>query len=124
MILLVKLVLTTNNKLNHNNNKYMGDRISISFKKDEEESVILFSHWDGMTLLEKAKNYIKELKTDIENDKISISTPLTRLQPNTVIVDFIRWYTKNIERIDSNYYLGKDKNDGDNSDNGHHTIKL
>lgn len=111
----------------------MGDRISISFKnKNKEfpfnlgtkESITLFSHWDGMILVDKAKKYVKELKKDIESNIIPHGLPLERLEPNTVIIDFIKWYTKDRTRITSNLYLGKNKNDGDNSDNGHHIIEL
>ena len=102
----------------------MGNRISISFKKDKKESVTLFSHWDGEYLTKKTKKYIKELKQDIEDDEISKSDPLGRLEPNTIMVDFIKWYTKNSPRIVHNLYLGKNKNDGDNSDNGHFIIEL
>ena len=40
------------------------------------------------------------------------------------MVDFIRHLTKNMDRIESNYYMGKDGNDGDNSDNGHYVFDL
>lgn len=102
----------------------MGDRISISFKKNNHESIALFSHWDGETLVEKANEYIKKLKEDIENNKILGCMPLARLEPETVMVDFIRSYTKRLKRLDSNLYLGKNSSDGDNSDNGHQIIIL
>lgn len=102
----------------------MGNRISISFKKDKDESVTLFSHWDGKSLVKKADEYVKKLKEDIENNKIPGCMPLTRLEPETVMVDFIRSYTKRMKRIDSNLYLGKNPSDGDNSDNGHQIIIL
>ena len=102
----------------------MGNRISISFEKDNQESVTLFSHWDGKLLVEKAEHYIEKLNKDIKNNKISKCTPLARLEPGTVMVDFIRSYTKKLERIDSNLYLGKNSSDGDNSDNGHQIIIL
>lgn len=102
----------------------MGNRISISFKKDKYESVTLFSHWDGETLVNKANEYVKKLKKDIENNKIPGYVPLTRLEPETVMVDFIRMYTKRLKRVDGNLYLGKNSSDGDNSDNGHQIITL
>ena len=102
----------------------MGNRISISFKKDKEESVTFFSHWDGKKLVEAANKYVEETKEWIKTKKFLGSYPLGRLEPNTVILDFIKSYTKHEESIYENYYLGKDKNDGDNSDNGHFIIKL
>ena len=97
----------------------MGDRISISFMKDGEESVAFFSHWDGLWLKKKVTQYVKERipKTD------SQMLPLDRREPHTVIIDFVSWLTKG-ERMESNYYLGKDGNDGDNSDNGHWIFDL
>ena len=38
------------------------------------------------------------------------------------MVDFIRHITKGMKKVDSDLYLGKDYNDGDNSDNGHFSI--
>lgn len=102
----------------------MGNRVSISFKNGKEESVVLFSHWDGKKLVKKAKEYIKELKDLIEFNSLKVSTPLNRLEPNIIMINFIRYLTKDLDRVESNYYLGKDKDDGDNSDNGHFVIKL
>jgi hypothetical protein len=103
----------------------MGNRVSISFINGDEESVALFSHWDGVTLAEEAKNYVKLLKSELTPDKVVL--PLDRLEPNTVMVDFIKTFmNKELgdKRVASNYYLGKDGNDGDNSDNGHFKIDL
>ena len=50
--------------------------------------------------------------------------PLDRLEPGTVMVDFIREYTKDLKIVNSNYYLAKSDEEGDNSDNGHWTIDL
>ena len=95
----------------------MGDRVSIQFKNGKEVSVVLFSHWDGMHFVKQAKEYVKKLN---QNE----GTPLSRLEPQTVMVDFVREITKDLEVVDSNYYFGFDSNDGDNSDNGHHIINL
>lgn len=102
----------------------MGDRISISFVNGREESVTLFSHWAGRSFLNQVQKYLKELHTEIENNKSNIEEPIHRLEPQTAIVDFIRWLTKDSERVTSDLYLGKDANDGDNSDNGHFAIDL
>jgi hypothetical protein len=100
----------------------MGNRVSISFRNGDEESVALFSHWDGMSLVDKAKKYVQKLHR--ERKAGTVLMPLDRMEPRTVMVDFIRHMTKNMGTIDSNYYLGVDDSDGDNGDNGHHTISL
>ena len=101
----------------------MGDRISISFKNDKEESVVLFSHWGGMEFLKEAQRYVKLLK-DILERRHRASYPIDRLEPNTVMIDFIRYYTCNMTIVESDLYLGSNQLAGDNSDNGHHTIDL
>ena len=100
----------------------MGDRVSISFRKGEEESVVLFSHWGGKMFVAVARGYVREIKD--EALRVGSTWPLFRLEPSTVMVDFIRMLTAGVERVQSDYYLGKDKNDGDNSDNGHFIIDL
>jgi hypothetical protein len=100
----------------------MGDRVSISFRKGEQESVVLFSHWGGMTLVAVARGYVRELKTEAQ--RAGMTWPLFRLEPQTVMVDFIRMLTAGVSRVQSDYYLEKDKEDGDNSDNGHFVIDL
>jgi hypothetical protein len=109
----------------------MGDRVSISFSnswagmgekgEDRITSPALFSHWNGMDFVNYAYAYVRKLKKE---RKGSHSMPLDRLEPGTVMVDFIREFTKNMKAVDSNFYLGKDEMDGDNSDNGHHEIRL
>ncbi len=102
----------------------MGDRASISFRKNDQESVILFSHWGGKEFQQSAQDYINELRKEIENSSHKGMFPLDRLEPETVIVDFIRYLTKGENRVKSNYYLGRTEHDGDNSDNGHKVIEL
>lgn len=107
----------------------MGARISIQFKNKnafggerEDKSVVLFSHWGGEEFAKKAKSYVKKLKSEVEkNDGVR---PLDRLEPNTVMIDFIREITKGMDRVESDLYLGVSENDGDNSDYGHHIINL
>jgi len=98
----------------------MGARISVAFKKGEEKSVTLFSHWGGEEFASEADRYVTELKSE----RKGVLNPLDRLEPNTVMVDFIRHITKGQDRVESNLYLGKDENDGDNSDYGHVEIAL
>ncbi len=118
----------------------MGDRVSISFVNDvdyindkvREESVPLFNHWGGKEFPQYALNWVKKLKREVNENKEKISTPYTRLEPQRVMVLFIADLQKdkrfadytNEERITHSIYLGKDKNDGDNSDNGHFVIDI
>ena len=98
----------------------MGDRISISFRQGERESVSLFSHWGGLAFLEEARDYASQL---IEEREGMIKL-LDRLDPETVMVDFIRHLTRKLKRVESNFYLGRNQVDGDNFDKGHHVIDL
>jgi len=118
----------------------MGDRVSISFVNDvdyindkvREESVPLFNHWGGKEFPQYALNWVRKLKREVNENKEKISTPYTRLEPQRVMVLFIADLQKdkrfadytNEERITHSIYLGKDKNDGDNSDNGHFVIDI
>lgn len=102
----------------------MGDRVSIQFQKDEVLSPVLFSHWDGMGFVQEARQYVRDLKEAIKKAASVGTYPLDRLEPETVFVDFIRHLTHKMKRVESNYYAGCSENDGDNSDNGHHVIKL
>jgi hypothetical protein len=119
----------------------MGDRVSISFMneidyihdKRREESVPLFNHWGGSDFPKYALDWVKKLKREVnEKKEDNISTPYTRLEPQRVMVLFIADLQKdkqfadytNKERITHSIYLGKDKNDGDNSDNGHFVIDI
>lgn len=100
----------------------MGDRVSVSFRKADEESVVLFSHWGGKTFVAVARGYVRELKTEAR--RTGMTWPLFRLEPSTVMVDFIRMLTEGVGRVQSDYYLGRTPQDGDNSDNGHFVIDL
>lgn len=114
----------------------MGDRISVSFVKTthsldgsksyREESVALFHHWGGRDFLSAAIEYVKELKEKLAKRKKGVAYPIDRLEPQTVMVDFIRLVANELypELVESNLYLGKDGDDGDNSDNGHWCIDL
>jgi len=95
----------------------MGDRISITFTDGEDESVVLFHHWGGIEFKKVVENYYKKLP---KND----NTPFGRREPNIIMVDFIRWITKDDERANDSIYLEKDSWNGDNSDNGHWVFNL
>lgn len=107
----------------------MGDRISIQFKKGNDLSAVLFSHWDGMELKKQAENYIQQMVTEkitefAENNQISGMMPLDRLEPETVMVSFVSEIIGQGKRIPSNYYMPDDIDHGDNSDNGHFIIDI
>jgi len=98
----------------------MGARISVQFSNNGDKSVVLFSHWGGEQFVKIAKQYIKDLKAE----RVGSFNPLDRFEPNTVMVDFIRFLTTKMRRVEGDLYLGIDGNAGDNSDYGHHIIKL
>lgn len=98
----------------------MGARISVAFKKGDQQSVTLFNHWGGEEFLASTENYVKELK----QERIGSMLPLDRLEPETVMVDYIRHLTHKMPRVERSLYLGANGNDGDNSDHGHHIISL
>ena len=104
----------------------MGDRASISFRNGDWESVALFSHWRGSGLVVSARKYLGELKADLQRPGGDIykGMPLGRLDPPTVMIDFVRWLTKDMARVDGDLYLGKDSDDGDNSNQGHTIVTI
>lgn len=99
----------------------MGDRVSVQFQKDDKRSVAFFNHWGGKSFPAQALEYAEALKAERGDSHVM---PLDRLEPDTVMVDFIRHVTKDETRIESSLYLGKDGKDGDNSDNGNFVIDL
>ena len=125
----------------------MGDRVSISFRQKEEtyggptekktrleESPALFHHWGGTELPKVAFAWFKKVKAEAK--KLGGSDPFTRLEPRNLMVQLIgtlareKWdqYSTGTGKHDTwmthSMYLGKDSNDGDNSDNGHYTIDV
>lgn len=107
----------------------MGARISIQFIKKEsfnhvKESPVLFSHWSGEDLLEKVESYLEDLKAEIANSRMLQTSPLGRLEPTRVMIDFIRYITHDMKRVDSDYYICRNEEEGDNSDNGHFRIDV
>jgi hypothetical protein len=98
----------------------MGNRVSIRFVNGEEKSPVLFSQWGGMGFVTEAKAYV----ADLQFERSGRAMPLDRFEPRTVLVDFIRYFTRGMPRVESDLYLACNENDGDNSDNGHHDIQL
>ena len=97
----------------------MGDRISIQFQTGHERSVTLFSHWGGETM----PRYVRQFDAEVLKKCKGDSYPLDRMEPNTVMVAFLAWLVRGPENDEvptHDYYLGKDRSDGDNSDNGNY----
>jgi len=103
----------------------MGDRISISFKFKDDESVALFSFNAGRRLVESAEMYLKKLKTEFEEPR-SMARHLEYCIPGRIMMDFIHYSTRDMEREDVilTFSLGINARDGDNSDNGHFIFDL
>ena len=131
----------------------MGDRVSLSFqqkaewyvnrKKEEhmEQSPALFHHWGGTHFPKFAFQWFKKVK---EKYGVKGGDPFTRMEPRNLMVQFIAHlrnhadlrYTSIHDMSDEcgvgdsdgllsySIYLGKDSNDGDNSDNGHYIIDV
>ena len=109
-----------------------------------EESPALFHHWGGTELPHVAFKWFKKVK--VEAKKLSGSDPFTRLEPRNLMVQLIgtlareKWdqykvypgrgihgpksYKAHDTWMTYSLYLGKDSQDGDNSDNGHYTIDV
>ncbi len=125
----------------------MGDRVSIQFSHKGMEwgnkSVVLFHHWGGEKFADFAKGWAIDFKMKVlKLQECKGSDPLSRLEPQNVMIQFIKaladyptedfkyHYFKDGEYLYSDdylsysMYLGKDENDGDNSNNGHHIIEL
>lgn len=99
----------------------MGDRISVAFTGSSgRESVAFFSHWGGMCVVEGVEEYVRTRLIPNQNGQMY---PLDRGEPETVMLDFVSWATKG-EVVKHNFYLGRDGDDGDNSDNGHWVFDL
>lgn len=98
----------------------MGDRISVQFKNGKDASVVLFSHWRGMGLVDAARRYAESLcKT-----RTGGMNPLDRKECGVVMVDFIRHLTKGMDVVDSDLQLHASQDADDNGDNGHYVIEF
>jgi hypothetical protein len=124
----------------------MGDRVSIIFKdKDNSESPVLCHHWGGTEFPKYACKWFRMFSENVKTLKKGNYDPLSRLEASNVLVQFIsdlknhkelRYITKfevddkyNIKQVEyasdwitHSIYLGKDRNDVDDSDNGGYTI--
>tara|TARA_R110000787_G_scaffold265000_1_gene370939 strand:+ start:191 stop:613 length:423 start_codon:yes stop_codon:yes gene_type:complete len=126
----------------------MGDRVSISFKDNEENSVCLFHHWGGTKFPKYAFDWFKLFQKEVKKQKSKGSDPTSRFEPRTMMSQFVSHigqspffkecmgfeetngqsdYNKPIyskTELSHSIYFGKNENDGDNSDNGHYTIDV
>ena len=127
----------------------MGDRVSLSFQQETEwyvkrkkekhleQSPALFHHWGGTHFPKFAFQWFKKVKEKYGGKG---GDPFTRMEPRNLMVQLIahlrnhndlrydrhyngEWSTDD-ELLSYSIYLGKDSNDGDNSDNGHYTIDV
>jgi hypothetical protein len=97
----------------------MGDRISISFKDEQEESIVLFDHWAGTEIKKKVEQFIKELNQKYAKNH---RDRYTRREASSIMPLFIAWYFD--KTGGESVYLGATSKDGDNSDNGHYIYDL
>tara|TARA_R110000796_G_scaffold132354_2_gene247798 strand:+ start:2563 stop:2946 length:384 start_codon:yes stop_codon:yes gene_type:complete len=121
----------------------MGNRVSVSFIDGDtnRESVALFHHWGGEDFAIQTRNWFRTHKTKLsvtaEQEVKNGLDPMTRFEPANLMVQYVNNLHKspiNCEMgddleftpdyISHSIYLGKDENDGDNSDNGHFTIDI
>lgn len=101
----------------------MGDRVAIRFVNGEDKSIAYFAHWGGPDFYMNAQKFLGSLKPKTKGK--SISTPLDRMEANTVMLNFVVWFSNEKLKeypIVSSFYLGKDYRDGDCSDNGCYDI--
>lgn len=84
----------------------MGDRICLQFCDGNEHSPMLYAHWAGMDLLDRAKRFWTEY---IEEGRLddSIYPCRIRTEPSNFMVNFLQWHLKGKVR-DGGYYLYPD----------------
>lgn len=74
----------------------MGDRICLTFVNGEARSPVLYAHWDGKELLDRAGEFWEMYRG------------LIRTEPANWMVNFIIWL-RDGDVIDGNYYLYPDE---------------
>lgn len=104
----------------------MGDRVNVRFMRDGQHSVWLYNQNAGMAVVEAAYEYAEELGKRMGDPK-GVSTPLYRLEPDIVMVDFIRFMRPAMapnasDMVESGWRLRADPIDAD--ENGNWTIPL
>lgn len=75
----------------------MGDRICLTFVGDNDErSPVLYAHWDGKSLIDKAERFWEEYHGKI------------RTEASNWMVNFLNWLRKG-KVMDGSYYLYRDE---------------
>lgn len=92
----------------------MSDRGTIVFRKDGEKSVVISSYFGSTGFVDTARFYAIELKKEVDGLialRPNQSTPLTRLEPAIIAVDFLRYLCEKgwIDGRDSGIYLYRDE---------------
>jgi hypothetical protein len=95
----------------------MGDRISISFKDSNENSIVFCDHWGGRHLINDVNEFIKTM--DLKYPRTH-STPQTRREPSWMMPLFVAFYYRKYPNGEE-VYLVQDEGQCDNSDRGHFT---
>ena len=74
----------------------MGNRVSVSFKKDDRESVALFNHWGGEEFAIQTRNWFRTYKTKLsvteEKDVLNGTDPITRFEPQNLMVQHLNMF--------------------------------
>lgn len=83
----------------------MGDRINLRFRYKDEVSPVLYSHWDGRSLLDRAEQFFNEYRGEI------------RREPSNWMVNFISFLREGCIG-DGNLYLYADFDGCCADDNG------
>ena len=97
----------------------MSDRGNVLFFNGEEKSVVISSYWGSTGFVYVAINYAIQLKKEVDElrkEQPFLGTPLTRLQPDLIAVDFIRVLhdTAWITGRDSGTHLYRDEKEVEN----------
>ena len=106
----------------------MSDSVSVSFSDGKTQSVALHDQDGGLWRVEHARLYALMLQNELEDrrERGAIHWPLDRLEPDTVILDYLRFsfceYSTihRAGRIFGRLSLGQVRG----TDRGHHVIDL
>ena len=96
----------------------MGDRGSITVKSDRPMPV-LFRHWGGAP--ESMQELVDKLKAALAAKDQGSNDPYVRRDPESALALLVKLA---VDEDGYSAYLGMDRNDGDNSDNGHYMLDL
>lgn len=102
----------------------MGNRCTIQFKTGDETSISFYAHWDGLDLVNEAKEFATRLTEEMPALRMQEgSVPLTRYEPGIVLLNFIASkFTMWNGWISRSYNLSAGYQE--QFDAGHHIIEL